>query len=579
MAGLSLDSIYEDEDAAERKPVLKTTSQENAPSADVGGAIAPPAAASTAPAAVSSRPPTVEQAAKEGGKVVKDVFGYLNPVHLKEGVKEYKTYEDVDPYATGAHAIADLTALYGLKKIGQGVGEGVSSRISNMIKGIDPTIKAQIQQSDKALQMKYGQQQGKLNPVATPVGRVEPTFSPELFAPQAEPVAPTSKVAPTAVAPTEPAPVAEKPIEPVKPTPQEEIQQLKLKQEQIKTDRLEREHQNWISKNTLSESEQAFGRKAKDAAELTLMDTAYKQQQQKASSFNQGPALKSELPSTQPSFTTKTEAPNVTTSLPAVQQQAVAPAPVQPANVVSTGPTPEAAAAPIEKAAEVKEVTTPKKAKTEPKIPKPEFFKNAPSAERWMYGSMTKYMDQPASAQAVVARAADYLPEGTKFEMQPGGEGGGIHPEQKQHLNRFVSEQLGVPLKDGKLPEDFKFTTENRNKLAASVQSELEQHAKAGTLGKLGKGALAAAALLGITEAVQAAQKGDYGPLREAGFNIGGPITASAVGLTALSKAAGVPFSLATYSGGLNEGEEKELAYRRKVGAGRGIAPPSAYLR
>ena len=253
--------------------------------------------------------------------------------------------------------------------------------------------------------------------------------------------------------------------------------------------------------------------------------------------------------------------------------------PVQPANVVATGPTPEAAAAPIEKAAEVKEVTTPTKAKTEPKIPKPEFFKNAPSAERWMYGSMTKYMDQPASAQAVVARAADYLPEGAKFEMQPGNEGGGIHPDQKQHLNRFVSEQLGIPLKEGKLPEDFKFTTENRNKLAASVQSELETHAKAGTLSKLGKGALAAAAVLGISEAVQAAQKGDYGPLREAGFNIGGPIAASNLGLTALSKAAGVPFGLATYSGGLNENEAKDLAYRRKVGASRGIAPPSAYMR
>ena len=215
MAGLGLDSIYEDEDAAEKKPVLRTTSQENAPSANVGGAVAPPSAApSAAPAVAVARPPTVEQAAKEGGKVVKDVFGYLNPIHLKEGVKEFKTYEDVDPYATGAHGIADLTALYGLKKIAQGVGEGVSSRIANTIKGVDPTIKAQIEQSDKALQMKYGQQQGKLNPVATPVGRVEPTFTPEPLAPQAgqpstaapvpeaEPVA-TTKQAKTAAIPTE----------------------------------------------------------------------------------------------------------------------------------------------------------------------------------------------------------------------------------------------------------------------------------------------------------------------------------------------------------------------------------------
>lgn len=365
------------------------------------------------------------------------------------------------------------------------------------------------------------------------------------------------------------------------PTHQDEINRLKLEREQLKNEKAKIEHQNWLAKNTLTEAEQIFGRKAKDATELRLMEKAYEQQKSGVVGATPPPPV-SPAPVAPASAPAATPAASVAPTAPPVAPPA-APAPqpavVQPANVISTGPTPEAVAAPIEKAAEVKEVTTPKKAKTEPKIPKPEFFKNAPSAERWMYGSMTKYMDQPASAQAVVARAADYLPEGTKFEMQPGGEGGGIHPEQKQHLNRFVSEQLGVPLKDGKLPEDFKFTTENRNKLAASVQSELETHAKAGTLGKLGKGALAAAAILGITEAVQAAQKGDFGPLREAGFNIGGPITASAVGLTALSKAAGVPFSLATYSGGLNENEQKELAYRRKVGAGRGIAPPSDYMR
>ena len=442
MAGLGLDSIYEDEDAAEKKPVLKTTSQENAPSANPSGAVAPPSAApSTAPAV--ARPPTVEQAAKEGGKVVKDVFGYLNPIHLKEGVKEFKTYEDVDPYATGAHGIADLTALYGLKKIAQGVGEGVSSRISNMIKGVDPTIKAQIEQSDKALQMKYGQQQGKLNPVATPVGRVEPTFSPELFAPQAGPVAPTTEVAPTAVAPTEPAPVAEKPIEPVKPTPQEEIQQLKLKQEQIKTDRLEREHQNWVAKNTLSESEQAFGRKAKDATELRLMDTAYKQQQQKASTFNQGPALKSELPSTQPSFTTSTQAPNVTTSLPAIQQQAVAPTPVQPANVVSTGSTPEAAAAPIVKAEEIKKVTQPTE-KPASKVKKP-IDPSEVGLTKEQIG-MKRYLESNYGGGEVGAKTYSKVGEilGYTPAYEP-GKGGGLNPEENKIIKGYRKENIAGP--------------------------------------------------------------------------------------------------------------------------------------
>ena len=373
------------------------------------------------------------------------------------------------------------------------------------------------------------------------------------------------------------------------PSVQDQIAQERLRQAQLKTQRAELEQQNWVAKNTLSEAEQAFGRKAKDPTELRLMQAAVQQQAGKApvAPTPAGPSPLAELPViTAPAAPAAPVTPAQAAPAPVVPTAApveTAPAITQPANVVSTGPTPEAAAAPIKEAKVAKEAVTPtpekQKAKTEPKIPKPEFFKNASPAERYMYGTFTKYMDQPVSAQAVVARAADYLPEGTKFEMQPGGEGGGLHPEQKQHFNRFVSERMGVDLKEGKLPEDFRWTTENRNKLAESVQTELQQHAKAGTLGKLGKGALAAATLLGISEAVKAAQKGDYGPLREAGFNIGGPIAASAIGLTALSKAAGVPFGLATYAGGLNEGEQKELAYRQKVGAGRGIAPPSAYMR
>ena len=335
---------------------------------------------------------------------------------------------------------------------------------------------------------------------------------------------------------------------------QEELDQIKLRQAQIKLARAEEEHKMFLAKNTPNEAEQALGRKIKTPADKVLAE-AVLAQQKKNQGFGQGPSLESAIPSSQPQFTTSNQAPTVTTSLPDLKQEVsnialatetadnIAANKTQPPAVVNqalsnppstgsptgqtiaTAPTSEAVVEPIKEAEQIKKAVEPTpekpKAKTEPKIPKPEFFKNAPSAERWMYGSMTKYMDQPLSAQAVVARAADYLPEGTKFEMQPGGEGGGLHPDQKPHLNRFVSEQLGIPLKEGKLPDDFRFTTENRNKLAASVQSELETHAKAGTLSKLGKGAMAAATLLGISEAVKAAQKGDFGPLQEAGFNIG----------------------------------------------------------
>jgi len=347
----------------------------------------------------------------------------------------------------------------------------------------------------------------------------------------------------------------EKVSAPVKSPIQEEMEKLKLKQEQIKTEQLQKKYEMFIAKNTQTEAEKILGRKITDPADQRIAEALLAQQKQKAG-FGQGPSLQSALPSTQPQFTTSATTPNVTTSLPALQQEASQVAQVAEAadnaaanktqppttvnqqltppasagtpngQVVSTGATPAQAEAPIAKTEELKQAVEPTpeppKAKKEPKIPRPEFFNKASSAERHIYGTYTKFMDQPASAQAVVARAADYLPEGTKFEMQPGNEGGGLHPEQKPHFNKFVSENLGIPLdKEGNFPKDFRFTGERKNQLAASVQSELEQHAKAGTLGKLGKGALAAAAVLGISSAVQAAQKGDFGPLQEAGFDIG----------------------------------------------------------
>jgi hypothetical protein len=54
---------------------------------------------------------------------------------------------------------------------------------------------------------------------------------------------------------------------------------------------------------------------------------------------------------------------------------------------------------------------------------------------------------------------------------------------------------------------------------------------------------------------------GNYGPLAETAFNLG----------TALVNRVA---PLATYSGGLNTNEARELAIRRKIGGGRGVAPP-----
>lgn len=92
-----------------------------------------------------------------------------------------------------------------------------------------------------------------------------------------------------------------------------------------------------------------------------------------------------------------------------------------------------------------------------------------------------------------------------------------------------------------------------------------------GQLGKVAK--VAGVAGLALTaaqmaQAAQAARKGDYSQAAEMGFNMLGLVPGLGVGFSAL-----------THAGGLNEDEAQQLAYRQKVGAGRGIAPPSAYMR
>lgn len=81
--------------------------------------------------------------------------------------------------------------------------------------------------------------------------------------------------------------------------------------------------------------------------------------------------------------------------------------------------------------------------------------------------------------------------------------------------------------------------------------------------------------LMAMADAAKAATKGDMAPSKELGFDL-------ATG-AALAKLLGGPAAaagaMAFGSKGLNPNEEKELAYLRKVGAGRGIAPPSAYMR
>jgi hypothetical protein len=81
--------------------------------------------------------------------------------------------------------------------------------------------------------------------------------------------------------------------------------------------------------------------------------------------------------------------------------------------------------------------------------------------------------------------------------------------------------------------------------------------------------------LMAMADAAKAATEGNMAPSKELGFDL-----ATGAGMAKiLGGPAALAASMAFGSVGLNPNEEKELAYRRKVGAGRGVAPPSAYMR
>jgi hypothetical protein len=160
-------------------------------------------------------------------------------------------------------------------------------------------------------------------------------------------------------------------------------------------------------------------------------------------------------------------------------------------------------------------------------------------------------------SQASLEMFKDFV--GKPLSMPPTG--GSIH--QIEDAGKFYEKYTGKSLPrspEGKL---IPIPEPQIKELHAGIKTELEDAIKGNKLGTLGKGAMAAAALLGLTGAVQAAQKGDFGPLREAGFDIGGPVALGKLGIAALSRAAGTGFSAATYAGNLNEGEGRELARRR----------------
>ena len=94
--------------------------------------------------------------------------------------------------------------------------------------------------------------------------------------------------------------------------------------------------------------------------------------------------------------------------------------------------------------------------------------------------------------------------------------GGGLIPEGHVALNDFYQTYTGESL-----PKGGRIESEQKLKLYDALKTHLEEAHASGTLKNLGRGAIAAASILGISEAVKAAQRGDNSKLAELGFDVG----------------------------------------------------------
>jgi hypothetical protein len=352
---------------------------------------------------------------------------------------------------------------------------------------------------------------------------------PTAAAPAPAPAAPTAPTAPAApdvpVAPVAP-PVEAAPA-PVQPKPLSEIEQIRLEKAKFE-----------LEAAKAKEARAAEAHAARMAADVKRAEAA----SQKKSSSGINPQDRQMLESSEKAKLDKAIAANqkavATSKAPAA---AVVP-PVAPVvePVATTAPAAQAAAP------EVKAAVPPKG---------PKWPGGAEGSAVQLFGG-TKKNFTPES-QAAVELFKDFV--GGPLTMPPTG--GTIN--QIDQASKFYEKHTGQPLPRNPEGKMTRIPEEQMQKLHSGIRTELEDAVKGNKLGTLGKGAMAAAALLGLTGAVQAAQKGDFGPLRQAGFDIGGPVALGKLGIAALSRAAGTGFAAATYAGGLNENEGRELARRR----------------
>lgn len=415
---------------------------------------------------------------------------------------------------------------------------------------------------------------------------------------------------------------------------QKQIDDLRLQREQMKTQQAQVKHEAFLAKNQLSEAEQAFGRKAKDPAELQLMQKVLRQQSgvaptpsiinpayqefgvPSAPKTPAGPAPVAELPVvTSPladvppaqrwgAPVNAPVAPVVADTAPA-QAKSSLPPPVQPpaaapvapvgappvsagsptGAVVATAATPEGVTAATQAVEKVQEAVVPPKAKAS--IFTAAEKKAIPGPERQLLGTFG-YGSNPERAQAILNSVKGGLPENTPlaFDVNEKGISKGGMPN-KEHVLSMTNRLMGSNMS----AEDFKnfrFTDENLNKMHTALQKEMAEAKTPAQIAKAQQGfadlAMAARTAgntlgaLALFEAYKHGKKtGDWSDL---GLGVTGQIIGNVAPRLATPFALMTPTTLG--SGTLDSPESKALfdrVYEKKVGAGRGIAPPSAYMR
>ena len=404
---------------------------------------------------------------------------------------------------------------------------------------------------------------------------------------------------------------------------QKQIDELRLQREQLKTQQAQIKHENWLAQNTLTEAEKPFGRKAKDATELQLMERALKQQSGVAptpSTTNPayqefgvpstpkataGPAPLIETPPAAVPVVPTPEAPVVADTAPAQAKSPLPPTPQPPAaapaapvgappvsagsptgTVVATAATPEGVTTATQAAEKVeKAVAPPPKAKAS--IFTPAEKKAIPGAERQLLGTFG-YGSNPERAQAILSGVKGGLPEGTPlaFDVNEKGMSKGGMPN-RDHVWSMTNKLMGTNMTSEEF-KNFKFTDENLNKMHTALQKEMAEAKTPAQIAKAQQGfadlALAARTAgntlgaLALFEAYKHGKKtGDWSDL---GLGVTGQIIGNVAPRLATPFALMTPTTLG--SGTLDSPESKALfdrVYTKKVGAGRGIAPPSAYMR